>query len=145
MGTMKLVRLGVPLCAVSSCCMAIALGEPGHAQNAGVGDSTASLAAEQGAGASPLARDDGASTDEGLVVDIAVLSNDRDPDGDALRVLSVTQGANGSVLINGDDTLRYQPHTGFAGLDGFAYTITDPGGERATAAVRVSVRPATGP
>jgi hypothetical protein len=87
-----------------------------------------------------MAEDDAAETSEGMVADIAVLANDRDPDGDALRVVSVTQAANGSVLINGDDTLRYQPNAGFTGLDGFTYTIEDGHGERATAAVSVRVK-----
>jgi hypothetical protein len=88
----------------------------------------------------PLALDDAATTHEGLVVDIAVLRNDSDPDGDGLRVVSVTQGTNGSVLINGDDTIRYQPNAGFTGLDGFAYTIADGQGTTATAAVSVRVQ-----
>ena len=54
-------------------------------------------------------------------------------------LVSVTRGANGWVLINGDETLRYQPNEGFTGLDGFAYTITDGRGETATATVSVRV------
>jgi hypothetical protein len=88
----------------------------------------------------PEAVDDSAATTEGLVVDIGVLSNDRDPEGEALRLVSVTQGANGSVLINGDDTVRYQPNEGFTGSDGFAYTVADDQGETATASVSVVVK-----
>ncbi|MDH5567727.1 MAG: Ig-like domain-containing protein, partial [Myxococcales bacterium] len=87
----------------------------------------------------PLALDDRATTDEGRVVDIAVLANDRDPDGDGLHVVGVTRAMNGWVLVNGDDTLRYQPYTGFAGVDGFAYTIADAEGAEASAAVSVAV------
>jgi hypothetical protein len=76
------------------------------------------------------------------VVDIAVLANDSDPDGDGLRVLRVTEAVNGWVLINGDDTLRYQPNTGFTGMDGFAYTVGDVEGGTDTATVTVTVRPA---
>jgi hypothetical protein len=92
------------------------------------------------AAADPVALDDRAFTDEGMVVDIAVLANDRDPDGDAVRVVDITQALNGSVVVNGDDTVRYQPSTGFTGLDGFAYTITDAGGATATAMVSIRVR-----
>jgi hypothetical protein len=92
----------------------------------------------------PVAEDDAGETTEGMVVDIAVLGNDRDPDGGALKVVSVTQGANGWVLINGDDTLRYQPNAGFAGPDGFAYTASDVDGGTDTAVVSVTVRPAAG-
>jgi hypothetical protein len=90
----------------------------------------------------PRAGDDEAATSEGLVVDIAVLANDSDPDGDGLRVLRVTEAVNGWVLINGDDTLRYQPNTGFTGMDGFAYTVGDVEGGTDTATVTVTVRPA---
>jgi hypothetical protein len=89
----------------------------------------------------PLAADDAVVTTEGMVVDIEVLANDRDPDGDSVRVVGVTRAANGWVLVNGDDTLRYQPHSGFTGLDGFAYTIADADDRTATAAVSVTVRP----
>jgi hypothetical protein len=88
----------------------------------------------------PEAVDDGAATHEGMAVDIAVLGNDRDPEGETLRLVGVTQGAYGSVLINGDDTVRYRPNAGFTGSDGFAYTIADAQGETATASVNVRVR-----
>jgi hypothetical protein len=91
----------------------------------------------------PLAGADIASTDEGRVVDIRVLANDRDPDGDVLHVVDIAQPPNGWVLINGDDTLRYQPFTGFTGVDGFAYTVADVDGDTASAAVSVVVRRAS--
>ena len=87
----------------------------------------------------PLAVDDMAATEQDRVVDIQVLANDRDPDGDALRLVNVAQPPNGRVLINEDDTLRYQPDTGFTGVDGFAYTVADVDGARASAAVSVVV------
>jgi N-acetylmuramoyl-L-alanine amidase len=93
----------------------------------------------------PEAVDDEALTSEGMVVDIAVLANDRDPDGGVLRVVGVTQAVSGWVLINGDHTLRYQPNTGFSGLDGFAYTVVDADGGTDTAAVSVTVERAVGP
>ena len=87
----------------------------------------------------PVVVDDEAETRASIAVDIAVLSNDGDADGDALSVVAVTQGANGSVLVNGDDTLRYQPNEGFTGFDGFAYTAADAQGHTATAMVGVRV------
>jgi hypothetical protein len=57
-----------------------------------------------------------------------------------LRLVNIAQPPNGWVLINGDDTLRYQPYTGFTGVDGFAYTIADVDGATASAAVSVVVR-----
>jgi hypothetical protein len=88
----------------------------------------------------PEAVDDEAVTSDGMVVDIAVLANDRDPDGGVLRVVRVTQAVNGWVLVNGDHTLRYQPNTGFAGLDRFAYIVADVDGGTDTATVGVTVQ-----
>ncbi len=90
----------------------------------------------------PLALDDGpyvfmANTPQ--VLD--VLSNDSDPDGDVLTIVSVdTNGLKGVVIINGDGTLTYIPPAGAFILDEeFGYTITDPHGETASARVRVSL------
>jgi hypothetical protein len=60
-------------------------------------------------------------------------------------VVGVTQAMNGWVLVNGDHTLRYQPNTGFSGLDGFAYTVVDVDGGTDTAAVSVTVEHAVDP
>ena len=57
--------------------------------------------------------DDTATTDEDTPVDINVLANDSDSDGDTLNVVSVTQGANGTVSINPDKTVRYAPAANF--------------------------------
>jgi hypothetical protein len=40
-------------------------------------------------------------------------------------VTAVTQGANGSVQILADGTLRYTPTPGFTGSDSFSYTVAD--------------------
>jgi hypothetical protein len=80
-----------------------------------------------------------------MVLDVRVLANDRDPDGDPLSVVRVTQAANGWVLVNGDDTVRYHPNSGFTGLDGFAYTVSDVDGGTDTATVTVTVRAAEDP
>jgi N-acetylmuramoyl-L-alanine amidase len=123
---------------LSSVCVQAVPAEPRRAQIVGSDESVVLVAAAPTRQSAPAATDDSAETDESRVVDVAVVANDRDPDGDALRVVSVTQGANGSVLINGDDTLRYQPDTGFTGLDRFTYTIDD--GHGGTDAATVNVR-----
>jgi VCBS repeat-containing protein len=87
----------------------------------------------------PVALDDAASTDFETAAIIAVLANDSDPDGDALAVVGVTDGANGSVVINADGTATYTPNAGFSGTDAFTYTISDPGGLTAAATVTVEV------
>jgi hypothetical protein len=84
----------------------------------------------------PLALADAASTLAGTAVSITVLANDS---GSSLRITTVTQGANGTVTIQGPTTVIYTPAAGFVGTDGFTYTITNSQGVSATATVTVTV------
>ena len=87
----------------------------------------------------PDAENDVELTDENTPVDIDVLSNDSDPDGDTLNVLSYGQGTNGTVTGGGTGPLTYTPNSGFTGVDTFTYTITDGNGGQDTATVTVVV------
>jgi hypothetical protein len=89
----------------------------------------------------PVAAADEISALEGAPVVINVLTNDSDLDGNHLTITSVTQGANGNVIINGGTNVTYRPNTGFKGADTFAYTITDGQGGFATNSVSVNVWP----
>jgi YVTN family beta-propeller protein len=89
----------------------------------------------------PVARDDMASTDEDMSVTIHVLANDRDPDGDALSVVSLVQPAHGIATIDPDHTVAYTPEPRFHGIDTFAYTIADGREGTDTATVIVTVFP----
>jgi hypothetical protein len=74
-------------------------------------------------------------------VNLAVLSNDSDVDGDALTITSVTQPANGSVSIApGGKSVNYTPRRNFRGNDLFSYTVGDGRGGTATASVTVTVK-----
>ena len=88
----------------------------------------------------PVANDDTASTLRNSSVIVAVRTNDTDADGNVLSVTGVTQGTNGSVVI---DTVTndpiYTPNAGFAGTDVFTYTISDGNGGNATGNVTVTV------
>ncbi len=88
----------------------------------------------------PTAVNDNATTDESTAVAVAVRANDADPDGDPLSVTSVTQGANGSVVIDiATGNPIYTPNAGFVGTDSFTYTIDDGFGATSTATVTVTV------
>jgi large repetitive protein len=88
----------------------------------------------------PIANSDSASTLEATAVTVAVRANDTDPDGDSLTVTAVTQGANGSVVIDAiTGNPIYTPIAGFTGTDTFTYTISDGNGGTATASVNVAV------
>jgi|GEM_PF-1775746 len=93
----------------------------------------------------PVAVEDTATTDEETSVNVAVLANDGDPDGDPLVISGVeTTGTLGSVTNNIND-VTYDPGAAFQYLgsgesaaDTFRYTITD-GVFTATATVTVTV------
>jgi hypothetical protein len=91
---------------------------------------------------------DSAVTEMNAAVTIDILSNDFDPDGDALDTGSVviTQDpAKGSVVVNADGTVTYTPNEGIAGTtDTFNYTVDDEfGGTSNIATVAVSIQYAT--
>ncbi|MEL7087662.1 MAG: tandem-95 repeat protein, partial [Planctomycetota bacterium] len=82
---------------------------------------------------------DAATTSEENAVVVDVLTNDSDPNGDALSVVSVSQGTNGSVVNNNDGTVTYTPDLDFAGSDSFTYTVDDGAGGQASTTVTVTV------
>ncbi len=87
----------------------------------------------------PVAVDDNVSVDEDILLNIAVLDNDSEIDGDTLTVDSITQPANGQAGILADGTINYQPEVNFFGTDSFTYTISDSYGLTATATVNIQV------
>lgn len=87
----------------------------------------------------PTPVNDVASTRPLSVVRIEVLANDTDVDGDDLTVESVEAPANGTTVITTDGAIEYTPADGFADMETFTYTVTDPSGAMATAQVTVAV------
>jgi Calx-beta domain/Bacterial Ig domain len=84
------------------------------------------------------ALDDQAVTNQGESVVIDVQSNDAFLEGAV--VTAVSQGANGSVIINPDNTVTYIPNNEFYGTDTFTYTSTSVDGNgQDTAQVTVEV------
>ncbi|MBO9406206.1 tandem-95 repeat protein [Shimia sp. R9_1] len=89
----------------------------------------------------PVAADDSASTGAAAAIDIAVLDNDSDVEGDTLTISEVGDAPNGTTEINSDGTIRYTPNDGFSGSDSFTYTIDDGNSGTDTATVTVTVQP----
>ncbi|HYQ72951.1 MAG TPA: Ig-like domain-containing protein, partial [Gammaproteobacteria bacterium] len=85
---------------------------------------SATAAATTTANLAPSAVDDSASTDMDQPLTLDVLGNDSDPEGDALSIIGVMQGFNGSVSHTAG-SLSYTPDPGFVGSDSFTYTIDD--------------------
>jgi outer membrane protein OmpA-like peptidoglycan-associated protein len=103
-------------------------------------DRDVSLGAREFINRTPDARDDQAETAFNVAAVIPVLTNDIDPDGDALQVVARTAPANGFVDPGPNGSLVYVPDAGFVGTDSFSYTIADPSGAQDTATVTVVVR-----
>ncbi|SDS39385.1 Ig-like domain-containing protein [Pseudomonas oryzae] len=90
----------------------------------------------------PKAVNDSSLLSSVTTVNVPVLSNDSDPEGDKLSIVSFTQGSKGSVSLNSDGTLRYSPAKSFKSGDQFSYTISD-GKNSASATVSVSLNVTT--
>jgi parallel beta-helix repeat protein/VCBS repeat-containing protein len=91
----------------------------------------------------PVANADSVVLDEDSgAIQIDVLANDDyapDP-AETLRVISVTQGAHGTVaLVSGGTAVTYRPDANFYGFDSFTYTMNDGTGGTATGTVSVTV------
>lgn len=89
----------------------------------------------------PTAVDDSATANENSPVEIEVLENDTDPDGDQLTLsqydTSSTQG--GAVNCTSVGVCTYTPPPGFRGSDTFRYTVSDGNGGTDTATVTIFV------
>ncbi len=91
----------------------------------------------------PVAGADTATVNQNSSVDISVLSNDTDANGDTLTVSSVGAPSHGTVIINANNTVKYTPTANYAGADSFTYTVNDGHGGTATQTVSVTVASAT--
>jgi uncharacterized repeat protein (TIGR01451 family) len=86
----------------------------------------------------PVAVDDRATTTGTNILNVPLLANDNDPDGDPLAVIDFTQPSNGSVSLVAN-TARYTANLGFFGSDRFTYTISDGRGGNASGQVFITV------
>ena len=90
----------------------------------------------------PEAADDQAATPEDEAVEIPVLDNDTDLDGDPLRVESVSPAGHGTAEVSPDgSTVTYAPDPNYHGPDLFTYVVADAGGLADTATVEITVIP----
>ncbi|WP_300482623.1 Ig-like domain-containing protein, partial [Shewanella sp.] len=102
------------------------------------GTASSELTVTVSSNAAPTAVNDSAATDDRTSLLLDVLSNDSDPDGDALTLVSATaQQGTVSVVSN---QLRYIPKAGFDGVDTVTYQISDGLGGEATGQVLITVK-----
>ena len=90
----------------------------------------------------PEAADDRATTPEDEAIEIPVLDNDVDIDGDRLLVQTVSPAGHGAAEVAADGTnVSYVPDPNYHGSDRFTYVIADADGLADTATVEVTVTP----
>ena len=86
----------------------------------------------------PVAANDVATVAEDASVNISVLTNDSDVDGDVLTVTAAS-AINGTVTVGAGGVLTYMPSGNYNGPDTITYTVTDSAGLTSTAMVSVTV------
>ena len=88
----------------------------------------------------PIAVNDSYYTPQDTALNVGapgVLSNDSDPDGDALTAVLLTRPTHGTLTFNSNGSLLYTPTTGYFGPDSFTYRASD--GQTNSAAATVSL------
>jgi len=93
----------------------------------------------------PVAVPDRVITEEDTPLELNVLVNDADPDGDALSLVWFGPPANGVLDSLASDGLRYTPIADFSGTDQFTYRIADGHGHESEAHVTIMVKPVNDP
>ena len=93
----------------------------------------------------PVANNDTATGTSGAPIQIAVLANDSDPDGNPLSVSAVsTPTAMGGTVTHNGQTVTYTSALNFVGTDNFTYDVSD-GALTSQATVTVTVQANTAP
>jgi len=92
-----------------------------------------------GGNAAPIVENDRGEVTDRQPVTVQVLDNDRDPDGDTLAVTGAAGAPSGSLTVNGDGSVTYQPSRQFNGVDTFSYQVSDGQGASNRGRVTVSV------
>jgi len=90
----------------------------------------------------PVANDDAYAAHQNGLLTVAapgLLANDSDPEGHALKVVVVTQPANGTLALTTGGGFSYTPDTDFTGTDTFTYRANDGKLDSNTATVQISV------
>ncbi|HEY9750572.1 MAG TPA: tandem-95 repeat protein, partial [Allocoleopsis sp.] len=87
----------------------------------------------------PIANSDVVTTNEDTAINIPVLANDTDVEGNALVITGVSVNPTNGTVINNNGSFRYTPNTNFNGSDSFTYTISDGNGGTASATVSITV------
>ena len=109
----------------------------------GTSSSTATVGVAAPVNQPPVANPDSTTTPANTAVTIAVLANDTDPESDPLTVTAASvPAAQGTVVVNADNTVTFTPAAGFTGNATISYTISDGTGTSSSTATVGVVAPA---
>ena len=90
----------------------------------------------------PVAKDDRLRVEANNQVVASILDNDNDPDGDKLKIISVTSPTKkgSTVTINDNGTVTFLPARNIVGADTFSYIISDGKGKTDNGKVSISIK-----
>ncbi|WPU97007.1 MBG domain-containing protein [Mucilaginibacter sabulilitoris] len=95
--------------------------------NDGKGDGNTITVSLSHVNSNPIANNDLSNTNQNIPSTGNVLTNDTDPDGNALTASLVTAPVNGTVVLNADGSFTYTPNNNYAGSDSLLYQVCDNG------------------
>jgi gliding motility-associated-like protein len=87
----------------------------------------------------PVAINDSATTIMNEWVNINVLNNDMGLEDGIAGITIYTKPTNGTVFVNSDNTVTYQPYDWYVGIDSFVYVVTDVDGDYGMANVTINI------
>ncbi|MFZ7132114.1 MAG: Ig-like domain-containing protein [Eubacteriales bacterium] len=85
----------------------------------------------------PVAVNDLCTVEEDQSIELDLLTNDSDPEGDTIWINYMDEPVNGTLTKNGS-TITYAPHANWNGIEVLTYHITD-GMETASATITINV------
>jgi len=92
----------------------------------------------------PVPQNDSASATAGSAIQVDVLGNDNEPDGDVMIVRAVSIAAHGTASIVSERSIAYTPASNFNGTETLQVQVCDPYGACAVSQLAVTVTGGTG-
>lgn len=93
----------------------------------------------------PAAVPDLAITSEDQPIEIDILANDTDPDGEPVVMVDFGQPENGKLVRSTEGVMLYTPNRDYHGMDSFTYKVRDPHRAETESTVNVMVKSVNDP
>ena len=92
----------------------------------------------------PVPQNDNANATAGVALQVDVLANDHEPNGDAMKVRAVSIPSHGTATIIADRLVEYRAAASYNGSDAVQVQVCDPYGACAVSQLRLNVSGGTG-